>query len=97
MDVGEVHRMSELSIGARSGMRYQIDLAPTRLPDVPTFSADRNLMLEQRSWLGAAIQAPPRCHAFAFESSVDRPWTDGEQGRLCFRAHAHPFAEMRQP
>jgi hypothetical protein len=47
--------VGELTVRARTGMGNKIDLAPSGLVQIPPLGSDRDLLLEQRPWLGSSI------------------------------------------
>ena len=57
VDVGDVEGMGELPLGAATGMRDEIDLGEAWGGDVPVVRLDRDLVLQESSGLGAAVDA----------------------------------------
>jgi len=71
VDVGEVEGVDKLPFGTISRMGYKVYLGKAWYCDIPVLCLERDVMFEQGSWLGPAIEFPFELLFSAFEPSVD--------------------------
>jgi len=97
VDVGQIEGMSELAVGAVAGVGDQVDLGEAGLGDIPVIGFDRDVVLEQRAGLGAAVEAAAQHPLAGLEPAVDLARADGAQLTLEFGGQLDALAQPRQP
>jgi len=85
VDIGEVKRVEELSAGRVTGVGDQVHLDEARTLDIPVVGLDGDVMLEESSGLGAAVDAPLELLFSVLEAAVDGAGAYAEQFLFDFR------------
>jgi hypothetical protein len=99
-NVGLIHRVGELPIGAVPAVRDQVHLRKPRARHIPAVGPQRHQVLQQGPRLRAPIETPPHLALVRLQQPIDLPRADlpqlGFHGRRQGEARPGPRQPQRQ-